>query len=108
MQGEDSRDANTELATEVMELLSKRYGSSVYLEGYAAVVGKIRAGRERRRQERTILAIRDPVAAAAEKQRRNDAKIRQKKRKVDQLRRAHGKVAADHSTKGVKRLKGEE
>ena len=97
MTGDDTRDANTELATEVMELLSKKFGGAIYLPHYATVVARIREAKAARRQERTVMAVRDPAAAAEARQRRNDGKRRSGKRKVDQLRHAHGKVAVKRS-----------
>jgi hypothetical protein len=63
----------------------------------SAVVSRIREAKAQRRQERTVMAVRDPAGAAEARQRRNAGKRRSEKRKVDQLRHAHGKVAVKRS-----------
>ncbi|KAJ3273507.1 U3 snoRNP protein [Terramyces sp. JEL0728] len=74
-----------QLATEVMSLLQKQAGTTEYLEVYQAVHERIQNTRREKRQQRNMLAITDPKASAQMKIRKNEMKMKSRKRKAQEF-----------------------
>ena len=88
------------LASEALELLQERLGSAPVLRALNAERARVASKRFQRRKDRALAKIIDPAAAARAKEKRQRAKLRQKKRKVEAFRAAKGKRLAGHKRKG--------
>jgi hypothetical protein len=89
------------LATEAGELIQAHVGGAVYVSQLNVERNRVAAARMTRRQDRALTRVLDPQVAAQTKAKRQAAKMRYKKRKVDEFRMMKGKplsgqrVAAD-------------
>jgi hypothetical protein len=82
--------ATASLAAEALTLFQKVAGPQAVLGALNAERARVAAVRLGRRRARATLAVTDPEAAAAEKQRRNQSKARGKKRRVEEVMLAKG------------------
>jgi hypothetical protein len=88
------------LAQETGELLQSHVGVDVYVRLLAAERNRVAAARLARRRDRAVERVLDPQAAAQAKAKRQAAKLRQKKRKVDEFRMQKGKASRRHDGEG--------
>ena len=71
-----------QLASEVMGLLQKEAGTSMYVQVYQSVQEKIQEQRRERRENRAVQAITDPKARAQQRLKKNILKQQSRKRKT--------------------------
>ena len=82
--------ATRALATEATELLAARVGSEAFTHALSAERARVSSIRLRRRHNRAMLKVMDPAAALRAKEKRQRAKLRQRRRKADAFREAKG------------------
>ena len=85
-----SRDAEP-LAREVMELIESKVSSSIYVRACATVQQQITRIREKRKRDRALENVVDPVQNAEKKQKRQQQKRKARQRKIQAKRRRAGR-----------------
>ncbi|KAJ3260764.1 U3 snoRNP protein [Boothiomyces macroporosus] len=93
--GEDA-DNLKQLASEVMALLQKQAGTTEYLEVYQSVHEKIQNSRREKKQQRNMLAITDPKTSAQMKIKKNEMKMKSRKRKAEEFASKKLKMSKSH------------
>uniref|UniRef100_A0A7S2WQL1 Uncharacterized protein n=1 Tax=Mucochytrium quahogii TaxID=96639 RepID=A0A7S2WQL1_9STRA len=79
------------LAAEVIDLLEQIVGSSQFVRAYSKVQSAIGDARTERKRQRDVEKITDPQAANEKRVHKNQSKRRNKKRKIDNLKKRSGR-----------------
>lgn len=79
-----------------MALLQKQAGTTEYLEVYQSVHEKIQNSRREKKQQRNMLAITDPKTSAQMKIKKNEMKMKSRKRKAEEFASKKLKMSKSH------------
>eukprot|EP00953_Heterococcus_sp_UTEX-ZZ885_P013261 7578-Heterococcus_DN1.PRE.1 len=90
-----------DLAAEVMELLEAKVGAGVYLEAITKVNQAMEGKKEKRKADRAVMNIVDPVAAAQWKVERGEQKKRQRKRRALKVAEVKGQKRGHKRARGA-------
>ncbi|RKP25818.1 hypothetical protein SYNPS1DRAFT_28453, partial [Syncephalis pseudoplumigaleata] len=90
-----------ELASELLTLVQKRVGDTVYFAAYSTVRQRAEAKRHERKSKRALQAMVDPEAYALKKIRNNEKKKLSAKRKIAKERESKGRLPQMKRARGT-------